>query len=61
MTDFDRSHWADEEFSRNYLDKADIYIVERRRMFAVLRSFCEYVLNAQDRKHILDLGRNPHP
>lgn len=33
MTDFKQSAWADYRFAQNYLDKADIYIVERRKMF----------------------------
>jgi hypothetical protein len=33
VTDFKQSAWADYKFAQNYLDKADIYIVERRKMF----------------------------
>ena len=56
MNEFNRTNWAKTEFSRNYLDKADIYIVERRRMFAILRSFFGCLPNVQERKRILDLG-----
>lgn len=56
MTDFNRTSWAKEEFSRNYLDKADIYIVERRRMFAILRSFSNHFLQKSGKKRLLDLG-----
>lgn len=56
MTDFIKTNWAKAEFSRNYLDKADIYIVERRRMFSILRSFMSHFLSSSDNKHLLDLG-----
>ena len=55
MTDFDKTNWAKVDFSRNYLEKADIYIVERRRMFSILRSFMSHFLSSTD-KHLLDLG-----
>jgi tRNA (cmo5U34)-methyltransferase len=55
MTDFTKTNWAKAEFSRNYLDKAEIYIMERRRMFGILRSFMGHFLASSD-KHILDLG-----
>lgn len=56
MTDFIKTNWARAEFSRNYLEKADIYIVERRRMFSILRSFMSHFLSSSDKKNILDLG-----
>jgi tRNA (cmo5U34)-methyltransferase len=40
MTDFRKTNWANPEFGGNYLDKADIYITERRKMFGIVRSFC---------------------
>ena len=56
MTDFDKTNWAKVDFSRNYLEKADIYIVERRRMFSILRSFMSHFLSSSGNKKILDLG-----
>ncbi len=56
MTDFNRTNWAKTEFSRNYLEKADIYIVERRRMFSILSSFISHFLSSSDSKRLLDLG-----
>jgi len=55
MTDFNKTNWANAGFSQNYLDKADIYIVERRRMFSLLRSFMSHFLSSSD-KRLLDLG-----
>ena len=56
MTEFGKSNWAKPEFSRGYRDNADVFIVERRRMLAILQSF--YVHFAQDGKGkaTLDLG-----
>jgi len=56
MTDFTKTNWAKAEFGRNYLEKADIYIVERRRMFSILRSFMGHFLSSSGKKQILDLG-----
>jgi tRNA (cmo5U34)-methyltransferase len=56
MTDFTKTNWAKAEFSRNYLDMADIYIVERRRMFGILSSFMSHFLSLSDHRHLLDLG-----
>jgi len=33
VSDFSASAWADMGFAQNYLDKADIYIIERKKMF----------------------------
>jgi tRNA (cmo5U34)-methyltransferase len=56
MTEFNKTNWAKADFTEDYLDKADIYIVERRKMFAIVRSFFEYFLHAPGQKSILDLG-----
>ncbi|MBI5640579.1 MAG: class I SAM-dependent methyltransferase [Nitrospirae bacterium] len=56
MTDFIKTNWAKTEFSQNYLEKADIYIVERRRMFSILRSFVSHFLSSSGNKRLLDLG-----
>ena len=55
MTDLSNTNWAKEEFSSNYLDRADICIVERRRMFAILCSFVSHFMRGGV-KRILDLG-----
>ena len=55
MTKFSESMWADEEFSNNYLENADIYVVERRKMIKMISSF--YVHYFQDNRiSLLDLG-----
>jgi tRNA (cmo5U34)-methyltransferase len=54
--DFERSKWADEGFSGNYLDKADVFIPDRRRMFALVQSIVRHRFPAGGRLRILDLG-----
>ncbi len=56
MTDFDESNWARPDFGQNYIDNADIYIVERRRMFEVLKSFYRHFLKSGRKNRTLDLG-----
>jgi tRNA (cmo5U34)-methyltransferase len=56
MTDFNKTNWAKAGFGQNYLEKADIYIVERRRMFSLLRSFMSHFLSSAGSRHLLDLG-----
>jgi tRNA (cmo5U34)-methyltransferase len=56
MTEFERSNWSRAEFSRDYLDRADIYIVERRRIFTIMKSFFSHFLSAPGPKRVLDLG-----
>ncbi|MEJ2695599.1 MAG: methyltransferase domain-containing protein [Candidatus Sulfobium sp.] len=56
MSDFNKSAWAENRFAENYLDKADIYIVERRKMFWFVSSlFLHFFRGKQDIK-LLDLG-----
>lgn len=56
MTDFSESNWAKAEFSRQYRNNADIYIVERRRMLDILKSFYKHFFSDKTRTRILDLG-----
>ena len=39
MTEFDRTRWAEKDFGKRYLETADIRVVERRRLLAILKSF----------------------
>lgn len=55
MTKFEESFWADEEFSSNYLENADIYIVERRKMIKMISSFFVHYSHG-DKINLLDLG-----
>lgn len=55
MKHFSKSRWADPEFSKEYRENADIFIVERRRLFEIMKSFYRHFLS--DKKNcVLDLG-----
>lgn len=56
MTEFNKTNWSRPEFSQQYRDNADIYIVERRRMIDIMRSFYRYFILDNEQKNILDLG-----
>ncbi len=56
MEDFNKSNWAKAEFSQEYRDNADIYIVERSRLLEILKSFYRHFLSEKEQKSILDLG-----
>lgn len=56
MTDFNNTNWSKPEFSRQYRENADIYIVERRRMFDILKSFYRHFLKDKGTCKVLDLG-----
>jgi tRNA (cmo5U34)-methyltransferase len=56
MTDFNKSQWAKPEFTQEYRDSADIYIVERRRMLDILKSFYGHFIGDKPDNNVLDLG-----
>ena len=56
MTEFNKSNWSRAEFAQEYRENADIYIVERRRLLEILKSFYRHFLANKERKNILDLG-----
>jgi len=53
---FYQSAWAQEEFSKNYLEKADSYIPERRRMIGIMSSLFDYSFHDKRETRVLDLG-----
>jgi tRNA (cmo5U34)-methyltransferase len=56
MSDFNKSAWAENKFAENYLDKADIYIVERRKMFWFVSSLLSHFIQGKQDIKLLDLG-----
>jgi len=56
MTEFEKTRWAEAGFSRNYVESADIVIVERRRSHAILKSFYRHHFMGKGRTEVLDLG-----
>ncbi len=56
MTEFKKSRWANAEFTQEYRDNADIYIVERRRLLEIMKSFYRHFVMDSGHKSALDLG-----
>jgi len=56
MTEFAKSQWAKAEFTQKYRENADIYIVERRRLLELLRSFYKHFISNKPESFVLDLG-----
>ncbi|MDY9923880.1 class I SAM-dependent methyltransferase [Methanobacterium sp.] len=60
MSKFEKSEWAEREHAKEFMENADIYILERKRLFAILKSFYRYFLgnNPPSKRpvKVLDLG-----
>lgn len=56
MSDFSKSAWADNKFAQNYLDKANIYVMERRQMFWFVTSLVSHFRNGGQDMKLLELG-----
>jgi len=59
MSKFEKSEWAEREHAKEFMENADIYILERKRLFTILRSFYRYFLGNNPSKRpvkVLDLG-----
>jgi len=56
MKEFNKTNWSRPEFSQQYRDNADIYIVERRRMIEIMKSFYVYFISDNENISVLDLG-----
>jgi len=56
MDTFNQSAWAQETFSKDFLEKADIYIQERRKMIRSMSSLFSYYFKEKSNIHTLDLG-----
>ena len=56
MAEFEKTRWADSEFSRNYRDKANIYMPFRERFIEVTKSLFSFFLADRSELKVLDLG-----
>ncbi len=56
MAEFEKTRWADARFSSNYIESADIVIVDRRRSHAILKSFYRHHFMGKSPTEVLDLG-----
>ena len=56
MAEFEKTRWADSEFSQKYRDGADIYLPFRRWFVEVTKSLYSYVFKDRTDIRVLDLG-----
>ena len=56
MTEFNKSQWAKPEFTQKYRDDAEVFIVERKRLLEILKSFYKHFIGNKPHNNILDLG-----
>ena len=56
MDTFHQSAWAQEQFSKDFLEKADIYIQERRKMIHSMSSLFSFYFKEKKDIQTLDIG-----
>lgn len=56
MAEFEKTRWADNEFSRKYRDGADIYIPFRWRFIEITKSLYSFIFKNRKDITVLDLG-----
>lgn len=59
MSKFEKSEWAKDKHAKEFMENADIYILERQRLFKILKSFFRYFLKTKVTERpikVLDLG-----
>lgn len=59
MSKFEDSEWAEEKHAKEFMENADIYILERQRLFAILKSFYKYFIGSRVTERpvkVLDMG-----
>lgn len=58
MSEFEKSEWAEERYVKDFLENADAYIIERKRLFEIIKSFyIHFFKNRNDKPiKVLDLG-----
>lgn len=56
MAGFNKSQWAKAEITQEYRDGADVFIVERRRLLEILKSFYRHFIGNKSENNVLDLG-----
>lgn len=56
MSKFEKTKWADSEFSQSYRDDADIYLPYRAHFIGIVKSLYSYFLDHKSEVRILDIG-----
>lgn len=52
--EFDKSRWFEKDVVIAYLEKADIRIIDRRRLLEILKSFYRHFLGNKQQNKVLD-------
>ena len=55
-TDFNKTNWSRPEFSKEFRDNADIYVIERQRLLGIMKSFFKHHFKGRENISVLDLG-----
>lgn len=58
MTKFEKSEWIESRHVKDFVENADFYILERQRLFGVMKSFYHHFLENKEKRplKVLDLG-----
>ena len=56
MAKFEKSRWADSQFSKDYRDDANIYLPLRSQFIETTKLFYEYFISQNTEARVLDLG-----
>ena len=57
MSKFEKSEWAEDKHAKEFMENADIYILERKRLFEILKSFYTFLRKGKSKTYkVLDLG-----
>jgi tRNA (cmo5U34)-methyltransferase len=56
MSKFEKSQWADSEFSKNYRDDAEIYLPYRNKFIEITKSIYDQFISINLKAKVLDLG-----
>jgi SAM-dependent methyltransferase len=56
MSKFEKTRWAENEFSKNYRDDANIYLPFRSQFVEITKSFYGHFISQNTEAKILDLG-----
>ncbi|OPY22682.1 MAG: ubiquinone/menaquinone biosynthesis methyltransferase [Methanobacterium sp. PtaU1.Bin242] len=59
MSKFENSEWAEKKHAKNFMENANIYVLERQRLLGILRSFYRYFsssMSSEESIKVLDLG-----
>jgi tRNA (cmo5U34)-methyltransferase len=59
MAEFEKSEWIESRHVKDFVENADIYILERKKLFSIMKSFYNYFLKNKIKNgqiKVLDLG-----